>query len=105
MLAVPPASALAVYRVAHRYDINELCDAAAAHIIAHLTPENATNYLLCTTLFEQLQRAVQRYMYDHWSEVSASAAFERCCDEVSAGEWGPSAGRSLVALMRNMPHS
>ena len=103
MLAVPPASALAVYRVAHRYGITELCDTATAHIVAHLTPENATNYLLCTTLFDQLQSAVQRYMYEHWGEVSTSAAFERCCDEVSAGEWGLTAGRSLVALMRNMP--
>ncbi|WFD35217.1 hypothetical protein MCUN1_002067 [Malassezia cuniculi] len=104
MFAVPPASALALYRIAHRYGITELCDAATAHIIAHLTPDNATNYLLCTTLFQELQSAVQRYIYEHWSEVSASAAFERCCDEVSAGEWGLSAGRSLVALMRNMPH-
>lgn len=103
MLAVPPASALAVYRVAHRYGITELCDTATAHIVAHLTPDNATNYLLCTTLFDQLQSAVQRYMYEHWGEVSTSAAFERCCDEVSAGEWGLTAGRSLVALMRNMP--
>lgn len=62
MLPVPPASALALYRLAHRYDLLPLCDLATAHIISQLTPQNAVNYLLCTALFEQLQYAIQQYI-------------------------------------------
>ena len=62
MLPVPPASALALYRLAHRYHILPLCDLTTAHIIAQLTPQNATNYLLCTALFEQLQYSIQHYI-------------------------------------------
>lgn len=62
MLAVPPASALALYRLAHRYHIPTLCELTTTHIIAQLTPQNATNYLLCTALFDQLQYAIQHYI-------------------------------------------
>ncbi|WFD43115.1 hypothetical protein MPSI1_001768 [Malassezia psittaci] len=102
MLSVPPASALALYRLAHRYNIPTLCDLTTAHIIAQLTPKNATNYLLCTALFDQLQYAVQNYIFQHWTEVSSSEQFELCCDQVSEGEWGPTAGRALASLMRNL---
>lgn len=112
MLPVPPASALSLYRIAHRYHVPPLCELATAHIISLLTPQNATNYLLCTALFEQLQRAIQNYIcmsttarsntVQHWHDVSSSAEFELCCDQVSAGEWGPSAGRALASLMRNL---
>ncbi|KAI3620519.1 hypothetical protein CBS9595_002486 [Malassezia furfur] len=102
MLAVPPASALALYRLAHRYHLPTLCELTTAHIIAQLTPQNATNYLLCTALFEQLQYAIQHYIFQHWHDVSSSEEFERCCDQVSEGDWGPSAGRALASLMRNL---
>ncbi|WFD07392.1 hypothetical protein MVES1_002756 [Malassezia vespertilionis] len=62
MLPVSPASALSMYRLAHRYNILPLCDITNAHIIAQLTPENATNYLLCTALFDQLQFSIQTYI-------------------------------------------
>ncbi|WFD31835.1 hypothetical protein MSPP1_002875 [Malassezia sp. CBS 17886] len=102
MLPVPPASALSLYRVAHRYHIPPLCELTTAHIVAQLTPQNATNYLLCTSLFDQLQTAIQNFIFQNWHAVASSPEFEHCCDQVSAGEWGPTAGRALASLMRNM---
>ena len=62
MLPVPPASALSLYRLAHRYNIQQLCELTMAHIVSQLTPHNATNYLLCTSLFDQIQHAIQNYI-------------------------------------------
>ncbi|KAL4399301.1 hypothetical protein ACI68E_003678 [Malassezia pachydermatis] len=105
MLPVPPASALSMYRLAHRYHVPSLCDLAMTHVVAHLTPENATNYLLCTALFEQLQQSIRNYIFQHWQAVSSSPQFEHCCDQVSTGEWGPLAGRALASLMRQLRHT
>lgn len=102
MLPVPPASALALYRLAHRYGVQPLCDLTMTHIMSVLTPHNAMHYLLCTALLSQIQDAIQEYIIQNWKAVSSSPEFEYCCDQVSTGEWGPLAGRSLLSLMRQL---
>ena len=102
MLPVPPASALALYRLAHRYGVQPLCDLTMTHIMSVLTPHNAIHYLLCTALLSQIQDAIQEYIIQNWKAVSSSPEFEYCCDQVSTGEWGPLAGRSLLSLMRQL---
>lgn len=102
MLPVPPASPLSLYRLAHRYHVTALCDLITSHIVSVLTPHNATNYLLLTALFQQLQNAIQNYIIHHWQDVSKSEEFEYCFDQVSTGEWGPLAGRALASLMRRL---
>lgn len=105
MLPVPPASPLALYRLAHRYDVQKLCDLITSHVVSLLTPHNAINYLLLTALFEQLQQAIQNYIAHHWHAVSRTEEFGYCCDQVSTGEWGPLAGRALASLMRKLSQS
>lgn len=102
MLPVPPASALALYRLAHRYGVQSLCDLTMTHIMSSLTPHNAVHYLLCTALLTQIQQEIQEYIIENWHAVSSDPEFEYCCDQVSAGEWGPLAGRALLSLMRQL---
>ncbi|KAL9939482.1 hypothetical protein V8E36_001299 [Tilletia maclaganii] len=98
----PPASALATYKLAHRYGQAGLAELAKAHMIETLTPPTAFPVLLATALYGQLHEAVKRYVYEHWEEVSHTEEFERCCDEVGAGEWGAEAGRALRIFMQSL---
>ncbi|KAK0525628.1 hypothetical protein OC835_005554 [Tilletia horrida] len=98
----PPASALATYKLAHRYGQAGLAELAKAHIVETLTPQSAFPVLLATALYAGLHEAIKRYVYEHWEEVSHTEEFERCCDEVGAGEWGAEAGRSLRIFMQSL---
>lgn len=105
MLPVPPASALSLYRLSHRYGFQQLCDLTMTHVLSLLTPHNAIHYLLCTALLPEIQKAIQEYIVQNWNDVSSSPEFEYCCDQVSTGEWGPLAGRALLSLMRQLRHT
>lgn len=81
-----PASALALYRLAHRYHQEGLLDLAKAHLVGTLTPQSAFAVLLATSVYEELHAHVKAYVLDKWETVSQTPEFGRCCDEVSAGE-------------------
>ncbi|KDN46488.1 hypothetical protein K437DRAFT_294317 [Tilletiaria anomala UBC 951] len=98
----PPASALAMYKLAHRYGQASLERLAKRHLITGLTPRNAFAMLLATSLYPDVHAGVKEYVYFHWAAVSATQEFEQCCDEVSTGEWGVDAGRSLRSFMRSL---
>ncbi|CAD6968048.1 unnamed protein product [Tilletia controversa] len=98
----PPASALATYKLAHRYGQHGLAELAKAHIVETLSPQSAFPVLLATAVYSGLHEAIKRYVYEHWEEVSHTEEFERCCDEVGAGEWGTEAGRSLRIFMQSL---
>ncbi|KAE8251937.1 hypothetical protein A4X13_0g3777 [Tilletia indica] len=98
----PPASALATYKLAHRYGQVGLAELAKVHIVETLSPQSAFPVLLATALYSGLHEAIKRYVYEHWDEVSHTEEFERCCDEVGAGEWGAEAGRSLRIFMQSL---
>lgn len=82
----PPASALAIYRLAHRYHQEGLVHLAKIQLIGSLTPQTAFPTLLATNLYSDLYDHVKAYVLDKWDLVSQTSEFERCCDEVSAGE-------------------
>lgn len=94
------ASSLSIYRLAHRLHLTTLADLAKVHFVASLDPNNAFAALLATHLYSDLHESVRAFVLANWTEVSASADFERCCDEVGAGEWGSEAGKALRGFMR-----
>ncbi|KAF9782981.1 hypothetical protein BJ322DRAFT_1073795 [Thelephora terrestris] len=97
-----PASALSVYRLAHRYDLDGLASLALEHMMTTITPEYCFSLLLASRAWDELHGLVQDYVVDKWEEVSMSAEFERCCDEVAAGDWGTEGGKTLMALFRRL---
>ncbi|PCH41190.1 hypothetical protein WOLCODRAFT_100015 [Wolfiporia cocos MD-104 SS10] len=97
-----PASALSMYQVAHRYAMPGLASLALEHIMSTITPQAGFAILLATSAWEELHSPVEDYVVDKWDEVSISEEFERCCQEVAGGEWGPEGGKTLMALFRRL---
>ncbi|KAH9850752.1 hypothetical protein C2E23DRAFT_834054 [Lenzites betulinus] len=100
--APPPASALSMYQLAHRYGMPGLGALALEHIVATITPRGSFAVLLASAAWEELHGFVEDYVVDKWDEVSVSDEFEQCCQEVASGEWGPEGGRTLMGLFRRL---
>ena len=81
-----PASALSVYQVAHRYGMPGLAALALEHIMSTITPQSSFALLLASSIWDELHLLVEDYIVEKWEEVSTSEEFERCCEEVAAGE-------------------
>ncbi|KAF9054971.1 hypothetical protein BDZ89DRAFT_1055595 [Hymenopellis radicata] len=97
-----PASALSMYQVAHRYGMPALANLALEHMMGTLTPQSSFALLLATSAWDELRSLIEDYVVEKWEEVNASEEFEHCCQEVSAGEWGPEGGQTLMALFRRL---
>lgn len=97
-----PASALAMYQVAHRYGMPGLASLSLEHMLATLTPARSFALLLASATWEELHKLVEDYVVEKWDEVSVSEEFEQCCQEVAAGEWGAEGGTTLAALFRRL---
>lgn len=69
---LPPASAFAIYALAHRYRLDELARLAQKHLLAHLKPAAACSLLLASFRFSDLHSAVEDYVISHWEEVQSS---------------------------------
>ncbi|TFK55598.1 hypothetical protein OE88DRAFT_637560 [Heliocybe sulcata] len=100
--ASPPASALSMYQVAHRYAMPGLASLALEHIMSTITPTSSFALLLATTVWDELHSFVEDYVVEKWDEVSVSEEFEQCCQEVAAGEWGSEGGKTMMALFRRL---
>ncbi|KAI0700733.1 hypothetical protein BC835DRAFT_1265988 [Cytidiella melzeri] len=98
----PPASALSMYQVAHRYAMPGLASLSLEHIMSTINPETSFAILLASKTWDELHALVEDYVVDKWDEVSVSAEFEQCCQEVAAGEWGPEGGKTLMGLFRRL---
>ncbi|KAG8990460.1 hypothetical protein FRB94_000288 [Tulasnella sp. JGI-2019a] len=99
---LPPASALAIYQVSHRYAIPGLSTLALEHMMSTITPKSAFPLLLATHLWEDLHALVEDFIVEHFDIVSRCEAFDLCCQEVAAGEWGPEGGKTLANLFRRL---
>ncbi|SPO31986.1 uncharacterized protein UTRI_06712_B [Ustilago trichophora] len=97
-----PASALSIFKLSHRYHMQDLSKLASLHIIATLTPHSAFPMLLATSMYDELHTRIKTYVYQHWHLVSHTKEFERCCDEVSVGLWGSDAGKTMRAFVRSL---
>lgn len=69
-----PASALAMYGLAHCYRLNALQDLAQNHLMENMTPSGAIPLLLATISYESLYREVQDYVVDNWSAVQSEVS-------------------------------
>ena len=87
-----PASALQIYKVAHRYALHELAVLALDHVNSSLTPQTAFPLLLATQLYPVLYASIKQYALDNYAAVSASTQFKRCFQEVGMGTWGEPGG-------------
>ena len=54
-----PASALSVYRLAHRYDLDGLASLALEHMMSTITPEYCFSLLLASSAWDELHGLVQ----------------------------------------------
>ncbi|KAK7470403.1 hypothetical protein VKT23_001830 [Stygiomarasmius scandens] len=98
----PPASALSMYQVAHRYGMPALQTLALEHMMSTITPQASFALLLATSAWEELHSMTEDYVVDKWDEVSCSPEFEQCCQEVAGGEWGAEGGKTMMALFRRL---
>ncbi|KAI0268185.1 hypothetical protein BC834DRAFT_821689 [Gloeopeniophorella convolvens] len=98
----PPASALSVYQIAHRYEMPGLASLALEHMMATITPQTCFALLLASTVWDELHSLIEDFVVERWSEVQGSEEFERGCAEVAAGEWGVDGGKTLMALFRRL---
>ncbi len=96
------ASALAVFRLAHRYELHSLSRLAAVHLVDTLTPHSAFPTLLATSMYAELHARIKAYVYTHWHTVAATHEFETCCDQVSTGVWGAGAGKTISAFVASL---
>lgn len=99
---LPPASALAIYQVAHRYGLSGLQQLALEHMMSTINPKSSFPLLLATRFWEEVHLMVEDYIVEHFDLVSRSEVFDQCCEEIAAGEWGPEGGRTLAALFRRL---
>lgn len=97
-----PASALSIFKLAHRYHMQDLSRLASLHMVATLTPQSAFPMLLATSMYTELHTRIKTYVYQHWHLVSHTDEFERCCDEVSVGMWGADAGKTMRAFVKSL---
>jgi hypothetical protein len=70
--SMPPASAFAIYALAHRYQLAELARLAQNHLLARLKPNAACSLLLASFRFNDLHSAVEDYVISHWDEIRIS---------------------------------
>ncbi|KAM0749208.1 hypothetical protein T439DRAFT_45757 [Meredithblackwellia eburnea MCA 4105] len=84
---VTPVSALAIYRIAHRYLMPDLASLALCHIIQTLTPRTAFPLLLSTRLWPELHDAIKGYALANFEAVCNEPEFRRCYAEVGDGLW------------------
>ncbi|KAF9569002.1 hypothetical protein CPC08DRAFT_624509 [Agrocybe pediades] len=97
-----PASALSIYQVAHRYTMPKLAALAQEHIMSTITPQSSFALLLATSPWDELHSLIEDFVIERWEEVHVTAEFEHCLGEVSAGEWGPDGGNTLVSVFRRL---
>lgn len=99
--SIPPASALAIYKLAHRYSLPVLANLALCHLIQTLTPRTAFPLLLSTYLWPDLHGAIKSYAYSHYFEILREKEFGRCYGEVGEGLW-ENGGEVLLEFTMNL---
>lgn len=72
--SIPPASAFAIYTLAHRYQLDELARLAKNHLLSRLKPCAACSLLLASFKFKDLHAAVEDFVISHWDEVRTSVS-------------------------------
>jgi len=100
--APTPASALSMYHIAHRYAMPALSSLALEHMMSTLTPESSFALLLASSAWEEVRCLVEDYIVEKWDEVAVTDEFEKCCQEVAAGEWGTEGGTTMMGLFRRL---
>jgi hypothetical protein len=92
-----PASALEMYRLAHRYGFSQLTQLALGHIVDTLTPQTAFPLLLATHLWPELHAAIREYALANYYAIVSEPEFRRCYTEVGEGLWEKGGDVSLLS--------
>ena len=66
--------------------MHTLANLALEHMMSAITPQTSFALLLASSAWDDLRGMVEDYVVEKWDEVSVSEEFERCCEEVAAGE-------------------
>lgn len=64
-----------------------LATLALEHIMSTITPKTSFPLLLASAVWDELHALVEDFVVERWDEVSAGDDFDRCCQEVAAGEY------------------
>lgn len=79
-------------------------DVAEEHMIGSLDARNATSLYLATYLHEKLSNRILEFIYEAYSEVSATTEYADCFKEVGQGLW-PHGGDALFKLVKTLCRS
>lgn len=101
-LPAPPA-ALEMYRIAHKYDLQDLADASLTHIEKTLTPSTALALLLETYLYPDVYARIRSYCVEHYLAISETPTLRQTLREIGLGNWGASGGD--VSVFSSVPMS
>ncbi|GAA5913334.1 uncharacterized protein JCM6883_003042 [Sporobolomyces salmoneus] len=102
---VHSCSAHAMYRLADRYELDELKEMSLGFIVRSLTVENVA-YELFSSLsldYEPVQKPVFNFLCQNWDAVKSTKAFEIVFERFSLGEL--STGKDLMASIFKMTPS
>ncbi|OSX60020.1 hypothetical protein POSPLADRAFT_1148932 [Postia placenta MAD-698-R-SB12] len=82
-----PCSAKAVYRLADKYDLQELKQRAFRYIIRSLTVDNVAYEVFSsfTATFEDVRKVQVRFFLDNWSEIRRSESMRSVWQEIRIG--------------------
>ncbi|KAH9824869.1 hypothetical protein DFH28DRAFT_942035 [Melampsora americana] len=97
------ASALSMYRLAHRYELTNLQELAMTHLVANLTPSTAFPLLLASFVFPELHTEIKAYCLANYYAILQEPEFSRCYTEVGDGLWEHGGEVLLSFTMSLMP--
>lgn len=97
------ASALSMYRLAHRYELTNLQELAMTHLVANLTPSTAFPLLLASFVFPELHTEIKAYCLANYYAILQEPEFSRCYAEVGEGLWEHGGEVLLSFTMSLMP--
>ncbi|KAG0144471.1 hypothetical protein CROQUDRAFT_660039 [Cronartium quercuum f. sp. fusiforme G11] len=97
------ASALSIYRLAHRYELIALQELAMTHLISNLTPSTAFPLLLASFVFPELHCEIKAYCLANYYAILQEPEFSRCYAEVGEGLWEHGGEVLLSFTMSLMP--
>ncbi|KAI8453545.1 hypothetical protein BY996DRAFT_4582999, partial [Phakopsora pachyrhizi] len=80
-------SALAIYRLAHRYELKRLQELSMTYLIGNLTPSTAFPLLLASFVFPDLHAEIKAYCLSNYYNILEEPEFSRCYGEVGEGLW------------------
>ncbi|GAA5856271.1 hypothetical protein JCM5353_002030, partial [Sporobolomyces roseus] len=104
---VKPCSPHALYRLAHRYDIQDLMIIVKNRIVTSLGVENVAYELFSPLSFEheEIQEGILEYLSKHWNQIKVTRAWHEVVEKFASGELAHAAPviKKVFELMQIVP--